>query len=155
MFYLYDINKYMLIVKNNFTPLKNKKIQEGTGIFTTVSKEVEPTISIEQVPEKVVFHEVSEYKPDKETLKFINKRQEEVNIDEDLRKIGVIPNQTISCPDYKQVNLPISDEEVVQGLKMPITSSFRWLAEFALYLLKQTHQVLKQIHGKITRVATS
>ncbi len=142
------------MVKNNFTPLKDKSKKKWGFPSSTKSKEVEPTVTCEQVPERIVYHEAHEYIPDKETAGYIDKRHETMEIEEDLKRIGVIPVETTKYPEYERVQLPITDEEVVEGLKQPLTSSFRWLAEFAIRLLKQTHNTLKRIHGKIIRVAT-
>lgn len=48
--------------------------------------------------------------------------------------------------------LPLTDDQIVQGLHQGITSSFRWLAEWCIRRLKQVHVGLKYIHGKLFRV---
>lgn len=52
------------------------------------------------------------------------------------------------------VTLPISDEQIAQGLGKSIKESFRWLAEWCLRRLKQVHIGLQSIHGRLTRVPT-
>lgn len=52
----------------------------------------------------------------------------------------------------QKVQLPISDEEIIEGLEKPYTSSWRWLSELGVYLLGQAHIALKTIHGKVVRV---
>lgn len=50
------------------------------------------------------------------------------------------------------VALPLSDDQIVLGLKQGIWSSWRWLAEWCIRKLKQVHMGLKNIHGRLTRV---
>jgi hypothetical protein len=140
---------------NNFTPLQDLKQNNGFFSSSDQSKETEPLYHEGDMPEKLIMHEASEYNIDEEAAKFIEKRGKTVDINEDLRKIGVIPVETNDgSSNFKQVHLPITDDSVVAGLKQPITSSFRWLAEFALYLLRKAHMILKKVHGKIVRVVT-
>lgn len=50
------------------------------------------------------------------------------------------------------ITLPISDDQIVKGLKQSVLSSWRWMAEWCVRRLKQVHMGLKNIHGGITRV---
>ncbi|MCX6793518.1 MAG: hypothetical protein NTY06_00235 [Candidatus Gottesmanbacteria bacterium] len=50
------------------------------------------------------------------------------------------------------VTLPLSDDQIAQGLKQSIWSSWRWLAQWCVRRLKQVHMGLKNIHGRLTRV---
>lgn len=50
------------------------------------------------------------------------------------------------------VSLPLSDDQIAQGLKQSIWSSWRWLAQWCVRRLKQVHMGLKSIHGRLTRV---
>lgn len=52
----------------------------------------------------------------------------------------------------KVVELPLKDEEIPAGLKKPVSSGMRWLAEICVYMLKKAHLKIKQIHGKVMRV---
>ena len=47
---------------------------------------------------------------------------------------------------------PLSDEKIVTGLHAPVTSSLRWLATLAEYLLKMMHVQLKVVSGRVIRV---
>jgi hypothetical protein len=141
------------MVNGNFTPLKNNLNQNGSNFISSSLKEVEPHKNKGDLSEKLIMHEVKEYDIDNEAAKYIEKRHNAVDVKEDLQKIGVIPVETFEEPiGFKEIRLPISDDKVVTGLKQPITSSFRWLAEFALFLLKQAHTTIRQIHGKIIRI---
>lgn len=52
------------------------------------------------------------------------------------------------------VALPLTDDQIAQGLHQGIASSWRWLAEWCMRKLKQLHLVLKKVHGTFTRVKT-
>ncbi len=49
------------------------------------------------------------------------------------------------------VTLPLTDDQIAQGLHQSLMSSWRWLAEWCERQLKQAHYMLKSIHGKIVR----
>lgn len=89
---------------------------------------------------------------DDEVKEFVEERKENVQVSSDLQQAGVEPVQTTQFPAYQSVKLPISDEQVMEGLHQPKSSSFRWLAEFAMYLLKKAHITLKTVHGHVVRV---
>jgi len=55
-------------------------------------------------------------------------------------------------PAPAAVALPLSDDQIVQGLHQSITSSWRWLAQWCIRRLKQLHLIVKSVHGNIVRV---
>jgi hypothetical protein len=69
-----------------------------------------------------------------------------------MKKLGVQASTPQNFTGYQKVQLPISDDQILQGKKQPITDSIRWLAEFCIFLLKQAHIQLKIAHGKAQRV---
>jgi hypothetical protein len=52
------------------------------------------------------------------------------------------------------VVLPLTDDQIAQGLHQSIVSSWRWLAEWCERQLKQAHILLTSAHGKIIRTKT-
>lgn len=60
------------------------------------------------------------------------------------------PAATPATPS-KSVPLPLSDDQIAQGLTQSITSSIRWLAEWCERQLKAVHVIVKNIHGKGVR----
>ena len=88
---------------------------------------------------------------DQEVKPHVQVRPEVVEVPPDLQQMGVQATPTTQF-QTQQVQSLISDEEIIKGLHQPTTSSFRWLAELALYILKHAHITLKKIHGKIVRV---
>ncbi len=100
------------------------------------------------------MHEVieHEHEPDPEVEKYLNVRKETVEVPPDLKKIGVQASTPQHFTGYQKVQLPISDDKILQGQKKPVTDSLRWLAEFCIFLLRRAHIQLKIAHGKAQRV---
>lgn len=59
-----------------------------------------------------------------------------------------------STPQPPTVSLPLTDDQIAQGLSESIFSSIRWLAEWCERQLKSAHMVVKKIHGKTVRTST-
>jgi hypothetical protein len=100
----------------------------------------------------VEIHEVAEHEPEPEVKPYVEPRPEKVEIPQDVEEQGVESTGHSNFPTYNSVKLPISDEKVLQGLKTPISSSVRWLAEFCLFILRKAHIKLKTAHGKAVRM---
>ena len=132
------------MTKRNFTSIKdllerNKKI--------SLPKEAEPIAA-----EKFEIKEPSEDNVEEEVRPFVSPRAETIELPPDLKKMGLQAVSQSQFSDYKNIKLPISDEKIIVGQKAPITSSIRWLAAFALYILAQAHLGLKVVHGHVIRV---
>lgn len=70
-----------------------------------------------------------------------------------MSQMGVKPaGVNVSLGTGATVSLPLSDDQIVQGLHQDITTSWRWMAEWCVRKLKQLHLVFKYIHGKLVRV---
>lgn len=113
------------------------------------SKESEPL----RKKEAAHLTEVVEHEPHEEVKPFVTVRSESIELPPDLSKMGLQSVQSTSFPTYKNVKLPLSDDKIVSGMHAPITSSLRWLATLAWYMLLQAHLTLRVIHGKVIRVA--
>lgn len=157
---------------DNYTPLDAARLQYPgtTGEDSTSTDEVTIRLSPESEPIKMEepMLQEQEMKPEQQdTIEqkeveppaepadvsaYVTEKEPEPTIPEDLKKHGL---QQVSSATYQAVHLPISDEQVMEGLKQPPTSSYRWLAELANYMLFQSHIKLKQVHGKIIRVFSS
>ncbi|GAB4218636.1 MAG: hypothetical protein Fur009_0350 [Candidatus Microgenomates bacterium] len=136
---------------NNFTNIndlliKYKKTNSDVGVSSS-NKEAEPI-----APEKFEIKEVVEHKVEEEVKPYISPRQDTIELPPDLKKLGLQSISSTNFQNYQNIKLPISDEKIVVGLQAPITSSIRWLATFALYLLAKAHLTLKVIGGKVVRV---
>ncbi len=122
----------------NFTPLKKP---------VSLPKEVEPA------PQKEIeYQETVEQEPSPEVQPYVKKWAETIRLPPDLKKLGVQANSLSQTTGYQNVKIPLADDKVVSGLHAPITSSLRWLATLALYILKQAHLSLKVVKGHTVRV---
>ncbi len=65
-----------------------------------------------------------------------------------VKPVGPVTTASASVP----VSLPLSDDQIAQGLKQGVASSWRWIAEWCVRRLKQAHMAIKSIHGKLVRV---
>lgn len=131
----------------NYTPIDKliKKYKDADRV--SLPKEVEPIAT-----EKFEIQEVVEGKLEEEVRPFVSPRAETIELPPDLMKLGLKSVSNTKFPGYKNIKLPLSDEKIIVGQKAPITSSLRWLATFALYILTQAHLGLKVIHGHVIRV---
>ena len=128
-----------IMSKKNYTPIDDLL---GAGL----PKEAEPIATEFEIKEPV------EHSPEEEVRPFISPRAETIELPPDLKKLGLQAVSHSQFPSYKNIKLPLSDEKIVVGQKAPITSSIRWLATFALYILAQAHLGLKVVHGHVIRV---
>ena len=109
---------------------------------TSPDEQAEVDVTVEKDPD-IEDTEVGEY------LKTQNTDPE---IHPELKKAGLQTIHRDSLDKKHKIELPIPDEEVLEGLHKPINTSWRWLAEIALFMLKQAHLGLKMIHGHVVRV---
>jgi len=129
-----------ILKKNNLSVTSSSSFKEGEPGLATVESSDE-------------IQEVVEHEPDAETESFVSPRSNTIELPPDLVKLGVQSSNNINnFPAYQNVKLPISDEKIVVGLHAPISSSLRWLATFAIYLLARAHLGLKVIKGHVIRV---
>jgi len=136
------------MIQKNYTPIDDliKKWQQKAAV-SLPSKEAEP------IPKKEIeFKEVKEKEVEEEVRPHIVKREETIKLPPDIEKLGLKPIPTTQFPQYQSIKLPITDEKIITGLSAPVSSSLRWLATLALYLLQQAHLSLKVIHGRVVRV---
>ena len=98
--------------------------------------------------------EVREHEIPKEIQGHVVKTKEHIEIPPDLRKMGVAaPPVASSVSDVavKSVKLPLTDDQIEEGLHTQILSSFRWLAEWCLRQLRKAHIHLKKIGAHFVR----
>lgn len=132
----------------NFTPIDDL-VKKWKGNSYSLPKEAEP---IPRPSESLTMQESVEHEVPPEVKPFVQPRHETIKLPPDLSKLGLQPVPSAKFSSYKNIKLPISDEKVVEGLHQPISSSKRWLSEFAVYLLRQAHLTLRVVGGKVIRV---
>ncbi|MBU1327159.1 hypothetical protein KKB64_04815 [Patescibacteria group bacterium] len=116
-----------------------KEVERPSAVSSEVS--IRPATAETELPKEVASAGV--------TL-----RPTSVPIPPKLSQMGVKPagNNVPTQPKATTVALPLTDDQIAQGLHQGIMSSWRWLAQWCLRRLKQLHVGLKAMHGKLTRV---
>jgi hypothetical protein len=76
-----------------------------------------------------------------------------IPIPQPVAKMGVKPAGD-NVPMPAAAALPLTDDQIAQGLAGSMRESFHWLAEWCLRRLKQVRIGLKSVHGKLTRIQT-
>ena len=118
-----------------------------------ISSSAETASSSTNTQEIFPIQEIVEHdKLDEEVKPYIEVKPQNVEIPLELKRLGLHPISKAKFKDYKNIKLPLSDDKIALGMKAPISSSLRWLAMFALYLLQQSHLTIKVIHGKAVRI---
>ncbi len=70
-----------------------------------------------------------------------------------VAQLGVKPaGPNVPVSPTPTVTLPISDDQIAQGLTLSVTESWRWLSEWCVKRLKQLHVGIQTVGGKIIRV---
>jgi hypothetical protein len=132
----------------NFTPLDLEEFKKNRQKSVLLNKESEPIMTRKEIN----IEEVVESELQKEAAPYLQPRQEIVNLPPELKKLGLHEVSSTKFPAGKTINLPLSDEKIITGLHAPVTSSLRWLAILADYLLKKMHLRLRIVSGKVVRV---
>ena len=74
-----------------------------------------------------------------------------IPIPPNVAQLGVQPaGQNIPPAGAQPVTMPITEEQIAQGLQQSIISSWRWLAEWCVRRLRQLHMGIRSVHGKFT-----
>ena len=105
-------------------------------------KEKEPVVSrrVEQVSEEVVQQpEVKERSLEVESV--IEKIERDMKGDQKKGDVQDDVSTTVvpTSDDQPAVTLPVSQDDVVQGQKLSVWESLRWLAEWAIRQIKKFH----------------
>lgn len=51
----------------------------------------------------------------------------------------------------KEISLPLTDDEIIEGNHARVWQSIRWLAVWCMRKLKKAHVVIREAHGKLIR----
>lgn len=95
-----------------------------------------------------LIQEVPEFEIPKEVAGHISKVAEHIEIPPDLKNIGVTTPHShgkVSDALQKDLKLPLTDDQIGQGLKADIKSSFRWLAVWCVKQLRRAGFQLKEV----------
>lgn len=123
----------------NSTNTTNNPIGPVGGI--TIGKELEPAVG---VLEEATLKDVSGKKeielPKEVAAAGVTTQYTTVQLPQSVTQMGVKPVGQAVMPQAATTPLPLTDDQIAQGLKQSITSSWRWLAEFCVRKIKQLHR---------------
>jgi hypothetical protein len=114
------------------------------GVSSILNKEVESGISF-QVPE---ISELTEIGKDIELPKEVinagvSMHPTVVNIPPQISSVGVSPaGQNVTVGSGTTVTLPLTNDQINEGLKKDVTNSWRWLAEWCIRKIKHIHRII-------------
>jgi hypothetical protein len=132
----------------NYTPIDNL-INTYQAESTGALKEAEPILKSSETTQ---LQEAIEHEPIKEVKSFVHPKAETIKLPPDLKMLGLQPVSNTQFQSYQNIKLPISDDKIIQGLHAPVSSSLRWLATLAVYILRLGHLRLKIVGGKVIRI---
>ena len=143
--------------KQDTAPVRSDSgIQNQPPVISGVSKEREAPFFKENTIE-----EPAEFQVPKEVSEHIKLLPTKPDIPPDLIKAGVTHSpaddsvqQTRQDPSLA-APVPLSDDQINQGIAKAPTDSVRWLAEWCVKQLKLAHVQLKKVKGRYIRVQES
>ncbi len=123
------------------------------GPVGSMAKESTPPVS---QPESPLITEIGKEAelPAEVKRSGVSLRPDSIELPPPVVSAGVTPVGPAAAPQPQvtAVPLPLTDDQIAQGLSQGITTSWRWLAEWCERQLKAAHLMVKRIHGKVTRV---
>lgn len=67
-----------------------------------------------------------------------------------VQQMGVVPvGNAVPVQNIKSGPVPLTDQQIADGLKLGVENSFRWFAEWCTRRLLQVHKSVKSVHGKL------
>lgn len=118
--------------------------------------ESEPRPAPKEQTDHIEMHEIVEDEPLPDITPYLQSQTVNIKLPKSLKDMGVeVVNAPVQYPKHKTIQIPLTDEKIVEGKKMPLDSSFRWLTEICLRLLRMTGVRLKIAHGKAQRIMES
>jgi hypothetical protein len=113
---------------------------KGSTPISTSVKEKEPTLQLAEREEEIKIQEAQERAEiAKELEPYIKHVETEPEISHEMSQIGVVnPAQAATqvLDEGPTIVLPLSQEEVKQGLIAPVWKAIRWLAEWSIRITK-------------------
>lgn len=110
----------------------------GQSGSISLGKEFEPAVG-EQPQAKDVSGQEIEI-PKEVAAAGVTTKPTTVTLPQHVTQAGVKPVGQTVAPQAVTTALPLTDDQIAQGLKQSITSSWRWLAEWCVRKLKQLHR---------------
>jgi hypothetical protein len=135
---------------NNVSDDQHPVIGNGGGM----NKEQAVSGMEEKKLDDVKIEDAQEYEVPKEVASHIQIPSQKPDIPPDLEKMGVTHSpldQTVSSTVTINSQVPLTDDQLNEGLQQPPVNSFRWLAEICLKQLKLAGIHLMKVKGRYIR----
>lgn len=132
----------------------SQQVRMPSSAPTSVNKEVlnAPFGTTESPAPKEIGQEAVDTLPKEVTSAGVTMQPTTIPVPSGVAKMGVQPvGANIPMPNAS-TPLPITDDQIAQGLGKSVRESFRWLAEWCIRRLKQVHVGLQSVRGKLVRV---
>jgi hypothetical protein len=139
----------------NYTDISDlvHDVQDAFNIASWGHPEAEPRPAPKEHSDHIELHEAVEDEPSADLQGYVQSKPVSIDLPADVRELGVEEiEHPVQYPKQLQVKVPLSDDKIIAGKKLPLDSSFRWFAEVCLFLLHKAHIRLKVAHGKAERI---
>lgn len=129
------------------------RAKDAFDISSWSPPESEPRPIPKEQSDYIELHEAVEHEPTHDVAEYVKEKTPNIEVPKDVEDLGVeVIDKPVQYPKHQTVKVPLTDAKIMQGKKMPLDSSFRWLAEVCLYILHKAHIRLKMAHGKAVRI---
>lgn len=135
----------------NYTPLpQSLSPTSRSAVVSPPGKEAEPVRSTIAETNRGPTAEIEPI-PKPETEQYLESVTDDIPLSEDEKKLGAShpPAQGTLIIDGRMIHLPISLEEVDDGMHKPLSSGKRWMAMMVRYILEKLHLVIRNVGGKM------
>lgn len=130
-----------------------KSAYDAFDMTTWGPPEREPHSPPKERADHIEMHEMVEHEPDAEISEHLQKARHAIHLPQDLKNIGVLEQEeSAQHPIPKTIRIPLTDDQIAQGLSSPIDSSVRWLAESCKRMFEKIGIRIRVAHGKAERI---
>lgn len=130
-----------------------KSAYDAFDMTTWGPPEREPHSPPKERADHIEMHEMVEHEPDAEISEHLQKARHAIHLPQDLKDIGVLEQEeNAQHPTPKTIKIPLTDDQIAQGLSSPIDSSVRWLAESCKRMFEKIGIRIRVAHGKAERI---
>ncbi|MBI5018807.1 hypothetical protein HZB58_00865 [Candidatus Gottesmanbacteria bacterium] len=138
--------------KSNTSPPVNP---QPAGVVGSMAKEVAPIVGAVEAPLMAEVGKDTELSPEVR-MAGVSMKSDSIELPHIVQKMGVSAVGPAAPPasQVAAITLPLTDDQIAQGLHQSLMSSWRWLAEWCERQLKQAHILLTSAKGKTTRSTT-
>lgn len=144
--------KYMDTLPNTSGVPPQTAPPAAPGATGSMAKEVEPVAGAAEAPVITEIGKETELAPEVRQAG-VRMQADAIELPKVASQLGVRAVVPAAVPvAAATVALPLTDDQIAQGLQQSLLTSWRWLAEWCARQLKQAHILLRPVHGATERV---